>query len=64
MDSTFELIPGLRREHWHWRQECVDVDVSYECARVDNAGAEECGWRSAWVCDRLRVTMQTCGGEK
>lgn len=35
-DSTFELIPGVRRERCQWGPECVDVLVSYGCARVVN----------------------------
>ena len=39
IDSAFEFITGLRREHWKWGPECVDVAVSYECVRVGNVGA-------------------------
>ena len=41
-------------------QECVNVRVRGMWMPV----GDESGWMNAWVCERLGVTMQACGGEK
>ena len=66
IDSTFELIPGLRQERWHWRQGCVDMDMSYKCVHVGcqsviSVRVDEC---MELVCGCLGVNVWACGAEK